>query len=41
MIILAGVLLIAGACCVFFIKETYAEKHDVTVDPATEEEIPF
>ena len=29
MIVLAGVLLIIGAVCVFAIKETYAEKHQV------------
>jgi maltose/moltooligosaccharide transporter len=28
MIVLAGVLLLVGAVCVFFIKETYAEKHN-------------
>ena len=32
MIVLAGVLLIIGGLCVFFIKETYAEK----ADPETE-----
>ena len=32
MIVLAGVLLLIGGLCVFFIKETYAEK----VDPETE-----
>ena len=37
MIILAGVLLLVGACCVFGIKETYAEKHDVAVDPIAEQ----
>ncbi len=31
MIVLAGVLLIIGAFCVFAIKETYAEKHQVPV----------
>ena len=41
MIVLAGVLLIVGAACVFFIKETYAEKRDVPVDPLVEEEAPF
>lgn len=40
MIVLAGVLLIVGAACVFFIKETYAEKHSEPVDPLIEEE-PF
>lgn len=40
MIVLAGVLLLIGAFCVFFIKETYAEKHDIAVDSFAEEE-PF
>lgn len=41
MIILAGVLLIAGGFCVFFIKETYAEKTAVKADPYIEEQEPF
>ena len=41
MIVLAGVLLLLGACCVFFIKETYAEKHDKPADAMLEEETPF
>ncbi len=41
MIVLAGVLLLVGACCVFFIKETYAEKHDKPADAMLEEETPF
>lgn len=41
MIILAGALLIIGAICVFGIRETYAEKSNVPVDPLLEEEEPF
>lgn len=37
MIVLAGVLLIVGAVCVFFIKETYAEKHELETDPYIDE----
>ncbi len=36
MIVLAGVLLIVGAACVFFIKETYAEKDSATIDAPVE-----
>lgn len=36
MIVFAGALLIIGAFCVFTIKETYAEKHNIAADNAAE-----